>query len=282
MLARSKPGSNPGLFLCLGHQGIAEALKDYLIKLLKEKSKIVSSISKIDKEKSKEFELLLEEITNIGLDIPVINNNNETVAKKYSDQYFAVKRNELPEVGLKQLAKYSPSIDVVSADILKEYKMIAKYHTGILEDFYDLESLDIVMLHNDEVSEEAVLFFNWVLSKLSKFTRNNLELIEKIPELEELANMPFGILYNIEFETKEPLTEIAGMIIYYYNHKTGMIKRDYTLQFHPELFEEITILQKRDFESKTLLELSDGIQLLLSSLQAGFIETFADFHYDKK
>ncbi|MHA1366335.1 MAG: hypothetical protein ACTSP5_07990, partial [Candidatus Heimdallarchaeota archaeon] len=257
MLARSKPGSNPGLFLCLGHQGIAEALKDYLIKLLKEKSKIVSSISKIDKEKSKEFELLLEEITNIGLDIPVINNNNETVAKKYSDQYFAVKRNELPEVGLKQLAKYSPSIDVVSADILKEYKMIAKYHTGILEDFYDLESLDIVMLHNDEVSEEAVLFFNWVLSKLSK-------------------------LYNIEFETKEPLTEIAGMIIYYYNHKTGMIKRDYTLQFHPELFEEITILQKRDFESKTLLELSDGIQLLLSSLQAGFIETFADFHYDKK
>ncbi|MHA1125259.1 MAG: asparaginase domain-containing protein [Candidatus Heimdallarchaeota archaeon] len=288
MLARSKPGSNPSLLLCLGHQGIAEAIKEYLIKLTKEKTKIVSSISKIDKEKAKEFGSLLQEITDIGSNIPVINNNNETVAKKFSDQYFAVKRNEIPEVGLTQLAKYKPSKDIVSTDILKEYQKIAKYHTGMLEDFYDLESLDIVMLHNDEVSEEAILFFNWVLSKLSKFIRNNLELTVNIPELDELANMPFGIeipsstLYNIDFETKEPLTEIAGMIIYYYNHKTGMIKRDYTLQFHPELFEEITILQKRDFESKTLLELTDGIQLLLSSLQAGFIETFADFHYDKE
>jgi len=288
MLARSKPGSNPGLFLCLGHQGLAEAVKEYLIKFLKKKASIISSISQINKEKGKEFESLLQQISDIGSNIPVINNNKEIVAKKFSDQYFAVKKNELPEVGLKQLAAYSPSKGIVPDSILKEYKTIAKYHTGMLEDFYDLESLDIVMLHNDEVSEEAILFFNWVLSSLSKFVRNNFDLVLKIPQLQELANMPFGIeipnstLYNVEFDTKEPLTEIAGMIIYYYNHKTGMIKRDYTLQFHPELFEEITILQKRDFESKTLLELTDGIQLLLSSLQAGFIETYADFHYDKK
>jgi hypothetical protein len=210
------------------------------------------------------------------------------VASKYSDKYFAVKRNEIPEVGLKQLAKFVPGKRIVPDTLLKEYKKIAKYHTGMLEDFYDLESLDIVMLHGDEVSEEAVFYFNWVLSKLSKYVRNNPELVNEVEEIQELARMPFGIeipsstLYNIDYDTEEPLTEIASMIIYYFNLQTGMIKRDYTLQFHPELFEEITILQKRDFESKTLLELTDGIQLLLSILQAGFIETFADFHYDKK
>ncbi|MHA1212670.1 MAG: hypothetical protein ACTSSH_09430, partial [Candidatus Heimdallarchaeota archaeon] len=87
--------------------------------------------------------------------------------------------------------------------------------------------------------------------------------------------IPSSTQYSLDDETI--LTEIAGLVIYYYNPITSLVKRDYTLQFHPELFEEIRILQKRDFESKTLLDLSDGIQLLLSCLQAGFIETSMKF-----
>jgi hypothetical protein len=137
------------------------------------------------------------------------------------------------------------------------------------------------MLHGDETNEEAILFLNWALGKLAIYSRAHYKILEKDDLLEEIINLPIGLeiqsstLYSTD--EKSTLTEIAGLVVYYYNPRTGIVKRDYTLQFHPELFEEIQILQKRDFESKTLLELPDGIQLLLSCLQAGFVETSKKF-----
>jgi len=201
------------------------------------------------------------------------------VSQGINSQFFAVKRNELPEIGLKRLKLYRPKKEEIHPDFFKAYQKISKLNTGILEDFYSLESLDIVMLHNDDVNEEAILFFNWALDLLAKFNKTYYDLLLKDPLLSELANFPIGLeipsstLYSISEDENNTLTEIAGLIVYYLNPKTGIVKRDYTLQFHPELFEEIQMFQRIDFETKTLFELTDGIQLLLSCLQAGFIET---------
>jgi L-asparaginase/Glu-tRNA(Gln) amidotransferase subunit D len=283
MFSRSRSGSNPALFLCLGHQGYAEMLRDYVTTLVKEKNKIAKLLEQYDKKAMEHFLEIIEEINSVGTKIIVKRRNQEIVASSFTDQYFAVKQNELPEMGLKKLLVYKPSKEVVPEELLKAYRKIAKLHVGLLEDFYELETLDIAMLHGDEVNEEAVLFLNWALNLLAKFTRAHYKTLQKEAQLLEITNLPFGLeipsstAYSIEEEKQDILTEIAGLVIYYYNPETGIVKRDYTLQFHPELFEEIRILQKRDFESKTLLELSDGIQLLLSSLQAGFIETSHKF-----
>lgn len=279
MLARNNPGSSPALFICLGHQGVAETFRDYIVELCKKAEKIAKIISKKSKIVSEEFLKTIGEIKSQGNNLAIKNRNEEIIANSINDQYFAVKKNELPEFGLKKLVKFRPEASKNSKEMLDEYQDTAIFQTGILEDLYSLETLDIIMLHGDEVNEEAVLFFNWAFKKIADFSQKNFELLLEDEGLSELTTLPFGLeipsstLYSIESKDGDYLTEIAGMVIYYYNPKTNIIKRDYTLQFHPELFEEIQILQKRDFESKTLLELSDGIQLLLSSLQAGFIET---------
>jgi len=283
MLSRNKAGSNPALLLCLGHQGYAEMLREYIMQLVEDKKKIAKTLEKYDIKAKDHFLEIIEKVNSIGMNITVKKRNQEIVASSYKDQYFAVKQNELPEIGLKKLLLYKPSKNIVPDELLKAYQKIAKLHVGLLEDFYELETLDIVMLHGDEVNEEAILFLNWVLSLLAKFSRAHHKILQKELPLREITNLPIGLeipsstAYSIEEEKLDILTEIAGLVVYYYNPTTGIVKRDYTLQFHPELFEEIRILQKRDFESKTLLELSDGIQLLLSCLQAGFIETSKKF-----
>jgi len=279
MLARNKPGSSPALFLCLGHQGVAETFRDYIIELSKKTTKIAKILSKKSKTAGEEFLTLMDEIKSQGNKVAIKNRSREIIASDINGQYFAVKRNELPEVGLKKLVKFKPDTSKNPKILLDEYQKTAKFQTGMLEDLYSLETLDIIMLHSDEVNEEAVLFFNWAFKKIADFSQKNFDFLIDDENLIELTALPFGLeipsstLYSTDSKDGDYLTEIAGMVIYYYNPKTNMIKRDYTLQFHPELFEEIQILQKRDFESKTLLELTDGIQLLLSSLQAGFIES---------
>jgi L-asparaginase/Glu-tRNA(Gln) amidotransferase subunit D len=281
MLSRNKSGVSPTLYLCLGHQGFAEMLREYIVKLVTNSQIYLDKLIQHDKKAAEHLQKILFEIKQIGEDLTVKRRNDEIVATNYQGQYFAVKKNELPEMGIKRMVKYKIGKNITNEDLIEAYQKIIKLHTGLLEDFYSLESLDIVMLHGDETNEEAILFLNWALGKLAKFSRAHYKILEKDPVLNEIPNLPIGLeipgstLYSID--DKSTLTEIAGLVIYYYNPKTGIVKRDYTLQFHPELFEEIQILQKRDFESKTLLELPDGIQLLLSCLQAGFVETSKKF-----
>ncbi|NHJ48612.1 MAG: hypothetical protein FK733_12575 [Asgard group archaeon] len=281
VLSRNKTGVSPALFLCLGHQGIAEMLRAYIVRLAKNSKQYHGKLLELNKKAAEHFLEIINEIKELGNSIIVRRRNSEIVANNYQDQYFAVKKNEMPEMGIKRMVKYQISKSISQDVIIKSYQQIMKLHTGLLEDFYSLESLDIVMLHNDETNEEAILFLNWALGLLAKFSRAHFKILNKDSMLQELTNLPIGLeipsstLYSTD--EKSTLTEIAGLVIYYYNPETGIVKRDYTLQFHPELFEEIQILQKRDFESKTLLELPDGIQLLLSCLQAGFVETSKKF-----
>ncbi len=281
MSARNSSGSNPALYLCLGHQGYAEMLRDYIVTIINDSQNIAEKIRIKDEKIANQFLKIITDIKAKDGKIIVRRRNQEIVASKLADQFFAVKQNEMPEIGLKRVIEYKPSKNIVPDDVLKTYQKNAKLHTGLLEDFYSLESLDIVMLHGDEVNEEAILFINWILSLFSKFIRTNYSLLQTIDGLSEFISLPSGLEIpsstDYSMDDKNRLTEIAGFVIYYYNPSLEIIKRDYTLQFHPELFEEIRILQKRDFESKTLLELSDGIKLLLSCLQAGFIETTKKF-----
>jgi len=281
MSARNISGANPALYLCLGHQGYAEMLRDYLVTIINDSQKIAEKIRLKDEKVANQFLKIISDIKSMDGKIIVKRRNQEIVAEKLADQFFAVKQNEMPEIGLKRVIEYKPSKDIVPDEILKVYQRNAKLHTGLLEDFYSLESLDIVMLHGDEVNEEAILFINWILNLFSKFIRMNYTILESIHGLSEFISLPVGLEIpsstDYSMAEKSTLTEIAGFVIYYYNPIQEIIKRDYTLQFHPELFEELRIMQKRDFESKTLLDLSDGIKLLLSCLQAGFIETTKKF-----
>ncbi|RLI67899.1 MAG: hypothetical protein DRP02_12495 [Candidatus Gerdarchaeota archaeon] len=276
MQARQKTGAAPALYLCLGHQGIAEMLKQELVNLLKKKEEILAKVKQVDEKSAEHLKEILEKISSLAGKMVVKRRDGTIIAKDLQDEFFAVKQNELPEMGLKKMVRFEPKKDL-PAELLQAYKKVAKMETGLLEDYYSLESLDIVMLHNDEVNEEAILYFNWAFQLLWKFSRAHFKVLVKEPILEELLALPMGLeipsstYYSLEKESV--LTEIGGMTLYYYNHRTKVVKRDYALQFHPELFEEIKILQKRDFESKTLLELSDGIQLLLATLQAGLVES---------
>ncbi|MBD3190248.1 MAG: hypothetical protein GF308_06375 [Candidatus Heimdallarchaeota archaeon] len=286
MAARNKPSSCPALFICLGHQGIAETLRNQFIEITENSSTLLKQLSRENPEAAREFEEILAEIIQHGKEIKVIkrkqvNNqlNDVLISEGFEDRFFAVSKNELPETGLKRLVPFNPKDSALFTEILQTYNDFAKSQVGMLESFYPLESLDIIMLHNDEVNEEAILFLNWGLNKISSFIEKYHQLLLSNDEFAIVNSLPFGIeiigstLYQTSESENECLTEIAGLVIYYYDPKTNIIKRDYTSQFHPELFEEIRSIHKRDLESKSFVELTDGVKLLLASLQAGFIET---------
>jgi L-asparaginase/Glu-tRNA(Gln) amidotransferase subunit D len=290
MISRNKTGSNPGLFLCLGHQGIIETLRITLIDIISKKDDFGEIMTPINEDAAAALDQILTEIDEIGDDIKVLDSQQKTIAKGYKDDHFAVKQNEQPEMGLKRLIKFEPSSsDTLPEELINCYKKLAKHHTGMLEDLLNLEAIDIIMLHNDEVTEEAILFLSWAYNKIATvvkkyyhnfYLKEPLRFFTKLPiGLEITGSTQYEMLTDlVEEEQKEPLTEIAGLAIYYANYKTNTVKRDYSLQFHPELLDEIKILQKRDFESKTLLDLTDGLKLLMSCLQAGFIES--DLHLE--
>lgn len=285
MNSRNDPGNCPALFICLGHQGIVETLRYQLEQIVKDSSTILEKLDKTSPQAAKEFAKIVKEIQTTGEKIIVRKKKfNEprterVIAEGFQDQFFAVTKNELPETGLKRLVPYSPEDIALDKKILTAYHKLTNYHTGMLESFYPLESLDIVMLHNDEVNEEAVLFINWALNKISSFSEKYQEFLFSNHEFRRLFSLPFGLeiigstLYQLSTKEEESLTEIAGLVLYYLDPKTNTVKRDYTSQFHPELFEEIRSMYKRDIQSKSFVELTDGIRLLLASLQAGFIET---------
>jgi L-asparaginase/Glu-tRNA(Gln) amidotransferase subunit D len=283
---RTTPLSSSALLICLGHQGVIEALREQLVDIIENKSKLLKELQKEKKEVAKELDKILDDIEETGSKLVIRkrfspkNKKGKIIVKGFNDSQFGVTKNEVPEKGLKKLVPYSTEGLKLKKEIIETYEELARYHTGIIEEYYPVERLDVVMLHNDEVNEEAILFLNWALSKITFFTEKHFSLLEQLKECQKLIGLPIGLeiigstLYRTTArEEKDCLTEIAGMIIYHYDPKTESVKRDYTLQFHPELFEEVRAIHKSDLQRKTLVEISDGIKILLATIQGGYIET---------
>lgn len=278
MNARYDSGSCPAIYICLGHQGIAETLRYHLHELCKNQSNYYNSLRKTSEKTAEKFLELLEKIQKIGKNIE-IRKNEKTTIKGFDDPFFAVTKNELPETGLKRIQKYEPLDKNIPAEIIDYYTTLSRFQTGAIEDYLHIGQLDTIMLHNDEVNEEAVLFMNWVLQLLDNFYTENIDIIENKEKIMQQLALPFGLEiagsthYQQGEKSDEDLTEIAGLNIYYHDKKTHTVRRDFSIQFHPELLDEARILQKKDLENRTILELPDSLQILLAIIQAGYLET---------
>jgi hypothetical protein len=65
------------------------------------------------------------------------------------------------------------------------------------------------------------------------------------------------------------LTDVASTAVYYYEYTTGLVKRDVTFQFHPEVGSPLRMISRKDIQTMHIPELEDGIKLLIAAVYTG-------------
>jgi hypothetical protein len=164
------------------------------------------------------------------------------------------------------------------------------------------------MFHADRVNFEAVLFDNWALSRIHNFLIVNREQIVR-SHLSWLLNLPCGIEVCASTAMRSPSTAatattvpplsppdsgtpptkaaplsppttaplrihtaVAACAVFYEDFETTAVKSSFTLQFHPELCDDIMVVGDRDKDGRVYrpsfqdLKQSDGVQLLCRML----------------
>jgi len=168
-----------------------------------------------------------------------------------------------PETGILRLAPYAPPRGRYPKALVDAHERIARLYSGGIEDLLPVDSLDLPMLHSDEVQEGHMLFVNWALSRLHELKRRYTE----IRSLDRLEEYPIGLEITSSTNDGESAraTEVASMCIYY-EDSDGVSGRDFSFQFHPELIGE----RKLDLAvSSREMELSfrnDGVKLLVGAI----------------
>lgn len=261
----------PAIYICLGHQAIVEALRRILIEIMDNATSIAEDLRKIDKNLAEEFIKLIQQIHRKGSNIEVKDDMGITVAGGYRDPLFAVKKNEMPEIGIKTLAPYTPP-EEIDKEIIEAYKLVSEIGSGIIEDIITIDDINVALIHSDEANEEAILFLNYayynIHKLINKYRQKILELTkrkETKPTTKYLTRIPIGIeiLCSTKYQRQnKPLTQAAGLAIYYYDYNNQQIIRDYSLQFHPEILEDMRTAQTTITRKINIQD--DGIKLLIT------------------
>jgi len=235
----------PGIFICLSHQLIAQALFELIVEV---------SDSKVNYTTTKDWQILITEIRN----------KYKLVTGK---EKSAVRANEDKEEKIVALHSYIPTKGMLP-ELIESHKEISEKYSGLIEDLLPFETIEVSMLHGDEVSEAKVLFINWALMELNKFKSTNQKTIAKA----DLINfLPVGI--EITSSTSDLngkiLTEAASCAIYYIDNE-GYFYRDFSFQFHPELLLSKHIREVKNFSEIELSWENDGLRIFLTSIMACF------------
>ena len=256
----------PAIFICLGHQLVAQAH----IKAIKRATQEVLETLKIKSLKQiPQYKNLLKVVKNIisvGQNLSVYKDNIE-VAKGWDDPLFAVAINEVPEVGKVELHHYSHSGKHPSKDfakLLMYHDYTSERDIGIVEQSVTFEKdLNIVMFHSDEVNEEAILFANWAYGELQKAIFPVRKEIS-VSELSWLLNLPTSIEIVCSTIAEGKLcTEVAATCINYMDYETRDVRRSFSFQFHPELLDDLREFNMSKLPTYDKLKNDDGIRMLI-------------------
>ncbi len=101
----------------------------------------------------------------MGNSLTIQKKNCLILANNWADQEFAVGKNEVQEVGDRQLLAYEyPDYETsgIPEEVIMTHEVTADEYEGIIDTSLEYEpDLNISMFPSDEVKEESILFANW-------------------------------------------------------------------------------------------------------------------------
>ena len=261
--------SAPVIFICMGHQLVAQAHVNLIKKAVQNIKENLASIINPEDYKYQALISVCNEIQSVGKKLKIIKENKE-VANGWDDPNFAVAENETVELGECELSHYNHDGKHPSDDFQKlliKHNQIANEYDGIVEHSVSYEkNLNILMFHSDEVNEEAVLFANWAYASLYEILAScNTEL--SVSPLAWVFQMPSSIEILCSTSANgKTLTEVAGTCINYKDYETQKIRRSFSFQFHPELLSDLREFRVAGTPDFNTLKNDDGIRMLMRVL----------------
>lgn len=275
LLARS-PTSACALFICLGHQLVAQA---HIILIRRAVQEVLSLESLVRDTGGVVLRLLrraCDRIVSIGAVLEVRKSNGWT-AKGWDHPEFAVGPNESAERGHRRLRPYRSHLvdgpSHIPQELISAHDVTADEFDGVIDTTLQYErDVFIAMFHSDEVNEEAMLFANWAYRLIHDALAPSRQVVAGSP-LSWLLQLPDGL--EILCSTAADgtvVTECSGTGIYYKDFETKGVRRSFTCQFHPELLDDLRTVGMRPAPAYADLKNDDGARLLARLLYQGMQE----------
>lgn len=274
LLCRSEGGA-PCLFICLGHQLVAQAHIRLIQRATREVLDHCAEVLGDAPHQRAALESCCHKIIQTGQELEVIK-NGQVIARGWDHPCFAVGLNEIPEVGHCEIVHYRATADHPSPffpELLLTHEVTSDCHDGIVEQAISHEKdLNIVMFHSDEVNEEAILFANWAYHRLHQAL---------LPARKRIAVSPLNWTLRLP-ESVEILcstlvqgkicTEVGATCISYKDYETHQVKRSFSCQFHPELLDDLREFRHSGLPDYSELKRDDGVRLLMRILYQSILE----------
>ena len=276
VLARS-PTSAPAIFICLGHQLVAQAH----IRLIQQAVEQIQALEELKFDPSGNGLRILKDVSlqikAMGQALSVKKEHGAlTIADDWRHPEFAVGSNEHQEVGNSTLHFYRPP-DLgdthIPEELILAHEVTNHEFEGIIDTSIQYESeLNISMFHADEVNEEAILFANWAYRLLHDALIPYRHVVSD-SSLSWLNKLPYAVKILCSTATNdEVITECAATCIYYKDYETGILRRSFSSQFHPELLSDLRVVGQRKPPSYAELKVDHGARLFARLLYAGMQE----------
>jgi len=267
--------SAPHIYICIGHQLVAQSHVNLIKKAVVELRLKLASV--LDAE-SYQYHSLMEvcaEIESIGTDLKIVK-NGRVVARGWNDPLFAVALNEQPEVGPCELQHFAHNGVHPSEHfkrLLVKHDETSDRYSGIVEQSISYEkNLNIVMFHSDEVNEEAILFVNWAYSRLYETLLSARRRIA-LSELSWLLALPSSVEILCSTSTNgKTCTEVAATCINYVDDETREVRRSFSFQFHPELLGDLREFCLSGEPDYSTLKTDDGVRMLMRVLHESLMD----------
>ncbi|NER48680.1 MAG: hypothetical protein F6J92_18685, partial [Symploca sp. SIO1A3] len=275
LLART-PTSAPAVFICLGHQLVAQAHITLIQKAVKAVLAMDALANDADGRVLRMLKNVCQKIQSVGNSLKVKKKSGTIVADNWEHPEFAVAENETKEVGDRQLQHYQ-SPDALTSDIPEElimaHEVTADEHEGVIDTSIEYEKeLNIAMFHSDEVNEEAILFANWAYQLIHNALIPCRHIVANSP-LSWIIKLPDALeILCSTTEDGEVVTECSATCINYKDFESKEVRRSFTCQFHPELLSDLRVVGIREFPSYAELKKDDGARLFTRLLYAGMQE----------
>ena len=267
--------SAPHIFICIGHQLVAQSHVNLIKRAIADLRLKLHNILETESYQYLSILELCDEIEEVGTSLKIVKDGN-VVASGWNDPHFAVALNEEPEVGGCELQHYSHSGNHPSESfrrLLMKHDETSEQHDGIVEESISYEkNLNIVMFHTDEVNEEAMLFVNWAYSRLHEaFISIRRKLI--LSELSWLLDLPESVEILCSTSSNGKIcTEVAATCISYVDDETQEVRRSFSFQFHPELLDDLREFHIAGEPCFSKLKTDDGVRMLMRVLQESMID----------
>jgi hypothetical protein len=177
------------------------------------------------------------------------------------------------EVGSTFIRPYSPPLKSgLDSEIINRQLLISEELETIMDQMMRLRDeaiVDVPMFHSQEVSEGAMLFANWAYNQVYECLLPHRSIVATSP-LAWLLKLPYAVKILVQTESDgDVVTECASMCVAYKDHETKQVRRNFTMQFHPELLSDLHSFGQRDAASFSERQQTDSVRLLARLIYLG-------------